>query len=419
MLILILERRLLWEGPEGSWWYDDALIGVTGLLLLAWVAWLFVRRYLQLRAWRRRPRGTNYRLLKRTAKIKRELSARYLRPPLSAGIHAVGIGMLAGGDYCIQVFINDARLWAAAGITLPGTYRGVRVVPIAMRTAVFLSGERVASPATCNKYPRGIREYQEVIIGGISGANTNLANESGTIGYFCTRRSKLPRRPVVHILSNWHVFGNPPKAKVEAGDLIVQPSPGEPGTNRPVGTLVDFLPLKFDGDINEPNQVDAAIAKLWAPVKHKPVIPFIGTVKGYVERKDIQIGEAVRKSGRTTRYTKGHVFSVCLDIWIWYPRAGQSAFFQDQVLVEPDLPQFTNFVSGGDSGSLLVDEQQHAIGLIFAGMDDSQELLRTSPGTETVAEADSGIEELQRVEGYGVANPISEVLDRLKIDLVV
>jgi hypothetical protein len=416
MLILILERRLLWAGPEGSWWYDDAFAWVTGFLVLTWLAWLFVRRYLQVRALRRRPpRRINYRLLKRTAKIKRELSAQYLRPGFSASIHAVGIGMLASGNYCIQVFINDARLWASSGVTLPSTYRGVPLLVIEMPTAVSLSEEGVASPASCDKYPKGIREYQEVIIGGISGANTNLANESGTIGYFCTRRSKIPCRKEIHMLSNWHVFGNPPRAKVEQSDLIMQPSPGEPGTNRPVGTLVDFLPLKFDGDIDEPNHVDAAVAKLWAPFKHKPVIPLIGAVKGYVERKDVQIGEAACKFGRTTGYTEGHVFSICLDIWIRYARAGQSAFFQDQFLIEPDLPRFTKFVSGGDSGSLVVDEQQHAIGLIFAGMDELPESLLTSRAIETSAD----VEKLKRVEGYGVANPISEVLDRLKIDLVI
>ena len=54
----------------------------------------------------------------------------------------------------------------------------------------------------------------------------------------------------------------------------MQPSPGEPASNRPIGTLVNFSALKFDGDINEPNHVDAAVARLWAPLQHKPLIPF-------------------------------------------------------------------------------------------------------------------------------------------------
>jgi hypothetical protein len=421
MFILILGRHLLWSGPDGTWWYDDAVTWITGVLVLAWLLWFFGRRYLWARALRRRPRGANYRLLKRTARIKRDLSSRYLRPGFSANIHAVGIGKL-GRDYCIHVFVNDANdeLWAGSGAaTLPESYRGVPVIPIEMPRSVFLSAEGSSSFEKWDKYSRGIREPQEVIIGGISGANTNLTDESGTIGYFCTRKSKLPRRKEIHMLSNSHVFADLRRTRVDDSDLIMQPSPGEPASNRPIGTLVNFSALKFNGDINDPNHIDAAIAKLWAPLAHEPLIPLIGAVKGYVATKDIEIGEAARKFGRTTGYTEGHVFSICLDIWIRYDRTGQSAFFQDQFLIEPDLPQFTKFVSGGDSGSLVVDVEQHAIGLVFAGMSELPESLRVPSNPKGVAGVDPASDMPKRIESYGVANPIGEVLDRLKIDLLI
>jgi hypothetical protein len=420
--MLILGRHLLWSSPDGTWWYDDAVTWITGALLLAWLVWFLVQRYLRARGFRRRPRRTNYRLLKRTARIKRELSSQYLRPSFSANIHAVGIGRLGGGDYCIHVFLNDAddELWAGSGAaTLPNSYRGVPVVPIEMPMAGFLSDAGFGSVVMAPKYPHGIRDPQEVIIGGISGAHTNLSGQSGTIGYFCTRKSKLPRRKEVHLLSNRHVFADLGKAKVDDADLIVQPSPGEPASNRPIGTLASFSALKFDNDINEPNHVDAAIAKLWAPLAHKALIPLIGSVKGYVATKDVEIGEAVRKFGRTTGYTEGKIFSICLDISIRYDRTGKSAFFQDQFLIEPDLPQFTKFVSGGDSGSLLVDAEQHAIGLIFAGMSELPESLPVPSNTKAVAGIDPATDRPKRIESYGVANPISEVLDRLKIELLV
>jgi hypothetical protein len=183
----------------------------------------------------------------------------------------------------------------------------------------------------------------------------------------------------------------------------MQPSPGEPASNRPVGALVNYSPLKFDGDTSEPNHVDAAIARLWGVQRHRPVIPLIGAIKGYVARDDVEIGEAVRKFGRTTGYTEGRIFSVYLDIRIHYDRTGQTAFFQNQFLIEPSLPRFTKFVAKGDSGSLLVDAAQHAVGLIFAGAGAN----------------DSPTDQPNRIEGYGVANPISEVLDRLKIDLLI
>src|SRR6185436_16972995 len=208
------------------------------------------------------------------------------------------------------------------------------------------------------------------------------------------------------------------KPKVDDADLILQPSPGEPASNRPIGTLVSFSALVFDNDLNNPNHVDAAIAKLWVPIAHKPLIPLIGSVKGYVATKDVKIGEAVRKFGRTTGYTEGKIFSICLDIWIRYDRTGKSAFFQDQFLIEPKMPQFTRFVSGGDSGSLLVDAEQHAIGLVFAGMSELPESLRAPSNAKPVA-GDPVTESPRRIESYGVANPMSEVLDRLKIELLV
>jgi hypothetical protein len=421
MFILILLSRWLWSGPEGSWWYDDAMTWITVLVVLAWVVWFLVNRHLRVKALKRpngRPRSP---LLKRTIQVKRELSSQYLRPGFSTNIHAVGIGMLGDGrNYCIQVFINDANqeLWVGSGAAaLPGDYRGVPVVPFEMPRAGFLSNE--GSDPTWNKYAQGIREPQEVIVGGISGANTNLARESGTIGYFCTRKSRLPRRKEILLLSNSHVFADLRREKVDESDLIVQPSPGERASNRAIGTLVDFSALNFAADMSAPNHIDAAIAKLFAPQPHQPLIPLIGAVKGYVETKDVEIGETVRKFGRTTGYTEGQLFSIYLDIWIRYDRTGQSAFFQDQFLVEPASPKFTKFVSGGDSGSLLVDAKQYVIGLIFAGMATLPESLSPAAEFTPPAKNDPAVNQIKKIESYGVANPIREVLDGLRIDLLV
>jgi hypothetical protein len=428
MFILTLGKHLVWSRPNGNggtnyYYYYDEITWVVGALALAWVTWFFVRRYRRARALRRPTRRANYRLFKRIVRIKRELGARYLRPGFSANIHAVGIGMLSdGNEYCIQVFINNANeeMWRGSGAaTLPDSYRGVPVSLIEMPVAGFLSDVDLSSIAMWDQYPQGIREYQEVIVGGISGANTNLTGQSGTIGYFCTRKSRLPRRREIHLLSNSHVFADLRKAKVDDGDLIMQPSPGEPASNRPIGALVNFSALKFDHDIKEPNHIDAAIAKLWGRQQHKPVIPLIGAVKGYVEKKDIEIGEAARKFGRTTGYTEGRIFSIYLDIWISYDRTGESAFFQNQLLIEPASPRFSKFVAKGDSGSLLVDAQQHAIGLIFAGMSEAQESPMALQHIEAVVGTDPDTNKPKRIESYGVANPISEVLDRLKIELLV
>jgi len=423
--MLVLARHLIWSHKDDSggttfYYYYDEYSWLLGALALAWLTWFVVVRYRRASALRRKPQRADHRLLKRIVKIKNELSSRYLRPDLSINMHAVGIGLL-DGDYCIQVFVSDANdeLWIGSGAApLPNSYRGVPLVLIEMPLAGFLS-DPGSSPHACDQYPGGIREYQEVIIGGISGANTNLSGQSGTIGYFCTRKTKLPGRRDVLLLSNSHVFADLRKTKVDESDLIMQPSPGEPANNRPIGALVTFSALKFHRGTIEPNHIDAAIARLWAPQQHKPVLPLIGSVKGYVPKKDIAVGEDARKFGRTTGYTEGTIASIYLDIWIRYDHTGQSAFFQNQLLIEPALPGFQRFVAKGDSGSLAVDGKQHAIGLIFAGMSDAADSTPLREKIEATPSIDPAPEKRRRIEGYGVANPISEVLDRLKIDLLV
>ena len=416
--LFIFGKHLIWfrHNPDGgitSYYYSDEITWIVGGLVLAWLAWFLWTRYRRARLLRRRTNRVDYGLLKRVVKIKSELSRQYLPRGFSNNIHAVGVGLLPGNEYCIQVFVNDAtqELWNGAGAArLPNRYQNVAIVVLEMPTAGFLGASESSLPAR-DQYPNGIREHQEVIIGGISGANTNLTGQSGTIGYFCTRKSKFRRRKEIHLLSNSHVFADLRKGVVDDGDLIMQPSPGEPGSNRPIGTLVDFSPLDFYSDINEPNHVDAAIAKLWGPHQHKPLLPLIGPVRGYVAKKDIEIGEAVCKFGRTTGYTEGHIFSIYLDIWIRYDRTCQSAFFQNQLLIRPALPSSQQFVAKGDSGSLLVDEDQRAIGLIFGGTSEAAE--------STMSRSDPASGKPGRVEGYGIANPISEVMERLKIELLV
>ena len=406
------------RGGTITYYYSDEITWIVVTLALAWLTWFLVSRYMRARSFRRRPRTTDYGL-KQVARIKRELSSQYLRPGFSRTIHAVGIGKLLDNRYCIQVFLSDVNeeLWIGAGAArLPNSFRGVPLVPIEMPAAVFLSEAGSSPPATPDRYPNGIRGRQEVIVGGISGANTNLTGQSGTIGYFCTRKSKFRRRKEIHLLSNSHVFADLQKATVDESDLIMQPSPGEPAGTRPIGMLVDFSRLTFD-DQKSPNHIDVAIARLWTAERHDPVIPLIGAVKGYVANNDIEIGEAVRKFGRTTGYSEGRVGSIYLDIWIQYDRTGRAAYFSDQILIEPDLSGFTQFVSKGDSGSLLVDSAQHAVGLIFAGVSDA--ILDQIDKSPARLKVEPGVDQPKRIDGYGVANPISVVLDRMNIELVL
>ena len=424
ILLLVFARHFMWSRSDGhggttTFYYDDEITWLVLAGVVAGIMWLLLSRYLRARRLRRAPPAPlDRKSLNQALRVKNELSRRYLRLGVSSRIHAVGLGKTESGSFCVQIFLNDnpteELLSGAGSATPPANYQGVPLELIEMPAAAFLEATPQSLPGNA---ATGIRDRREVIVGGISGANSNLRGQSGTIGYFCTRRSLIRRRKQIHLLSNSHVFADLGKATIDRQDLIMQPSPGEAGSNRPIGALIDYSPLTFD-DSDKPNHIDAAIAQLWDRQTHEPVIPFLGSVEGYARKTDVRVGERARKFGRTTGYSEGSVFSIYLDIWIHYDRTGRAAFFKDQFLIEP-ATEFNRFVDKGDSGSLLLDSAQHAIGLVFAGTAEIPPAVKEQPPSVPIAPDNNAAMVRKRIEGYGVANPISEVLDRMKIDLVV
>jgi len=389
--------------------YNTTVTTVVVILLAAWILFLLWENYRRVKSFRRKTTRKNHKTLKKLIKIKDELSAIWLKKGASKKIHAVGIGKLASGADCIQIFINDSneRMFEnPPSDTVPNNYQGIPLVLVLMPQASFLSEEHYFAHFSADEYRKVIREEQAVIMGGISAANTNLEGQFGTIGYFVRRKSLFSRKADTYLLSNSHVFADLRKAAVDEHDLILQPSPGEAGNNRPIAELTKFAHPKLENDTTEANFVDAAIAKLWKQQTHKPLIPMIGAVRGFAEKEDVEIGETSRKFGRTTGYTSGKIFSICLDIWIKYDRTGQSSYFKDQFLIEPDKETYEKFVEKGDSGSLLVDANNYANGLIFAGANGN-----LKPDENNKAQI------VKQINNYGVANPISDVLSKLKIEL--
>jgi hypothetical protein len=397
--------------------YNTEITTVVAVLATVWVTWFLIERYLRAKRMQRKPRRKDRRALKNARRVKDELSSIWLKKGKSKKIHAIGVGQLENGAPCIQVFINDSsgNVFEDSGDAVPDNYKNIPLVLVQMPKAVFISGESPLAHFSAEEYRSIIRDKQEVIMGGISGANTNLDGECGTIGYFVRRKSFLPRRSEVFLLSNSHVFVDLRKMKVEEDDLIMQPSPGESATSRPIGELVNFSPVKFDNDPTDANHIDAAVAKLWKQQTYQPLIPMIGAVKGFAKTEDIEAGEGCRKFGRTTGFTRGSVFSIYLDIKIRYDRTGKEACFKDQFLIKPDEKQSAKFVDKGDSGSLVVDDENYATGLIFAGA--SGEVKIRDLGAETITDNRAMI--VMQVNHYGVANPIGEVLSRLNLELLI
>ena len=104
--------------------------------------------------------------------------------------------------------------------------------------------------------------------------------------------------------------------------------------------------------------------------------------------------EPVSKLGRTTAATYGTILATEMDnISIGYD-AGD-AVFNGQIEIQSSGSG--PFSQGGDSGSLIVDANMQAIGLLFAGSD-------TGGPNNT---------------GLTYANPIGAVLEALSIQLVI
>lgn len=195
------------------------------------------------------------------------------------------------------------------------------------------------------------------------------------------------------MLSNNHVLADSNAGEI--GDAILQPGPYDGGALQTdtLAQLVKFVPIRFiqeppDCAIStsvvgianvvaralgsqhrllavrlqqQPNQVDAALAKPMEPNMVSDEILSIGQIVG---TKEAELALGVRKSGRTTGLTTGTIELVDATLSVSYG-AGRTAVFEGQIVS-------TAMSQGGDSGSLLVDAAENlAIGLLFAGSDQA------------------------------------------------
>src|SRR6185369_15592376 len=76
----------------------------------------------------------------------------------------------------------------------------------------------------------------------------------------------------------------------------------------------------------------------------------------------------VRKHGRTTGLTEGIITDELVDALVGMDHADNSVFalFENQIRIETAAPQGI-FARAGDSGSLVINQDAHAVGLYFAG----------------------------------------------------
>lgn len=114
---------------------------------------------------------------------------------------------------------------------------------------------------------------------------------------------------------------------------------------------------------NTGNLVDAAAIDVDLPtLKVSSRILNIGYPAG---TEKAVIGMMVQKSGRTTYHTKdGEVTSTDATVNVQYG-GGKMALFENQIFISKP-----GFSAGGDSGSLILDMENNAVGKLFAGSEE-------------------------------------------------
>jgi len=197
-------------------------------------------------------------------------------------------------------------------------------------------------------------------MGGYSVGHKDIT--AGTIATAVYDARALPGIPPrYYILSNNHVLANSNAAR--PGDAILQPGPYDGGTLPAdvIAHLTRFVPIDFEPPIprgQHRNLVDCAIAEVAFHDCNRQIY-WIGHVKGWRPREEVRIGTLVQKTGRTTNYTTGEIIAINATVDVNYG-GGRIARFRDQIIT-------TAMSAGGDSGSLITDLEEVAVGLLFAG----------------------------------------------------
>lgn len=264
------------------------------------------------------------------------------------GVVGTAVGRLPSGELAVKVLVIDA--------SVRGLPRALDGVPI----AVQVTGQLVAlsDPTTRQRpAPLGFSVGHPAITAGTIGAR--VIDAAGN----------------VYLLSNNHVLANGNDAAI--GDAALQPGPFDGGTAADrIGTLAAFQAIDFSGAANT---IDAAIALVQqgdlanatpSDGYGTPSAAIFGDANhdGLFDDKSALLGRSVQKFGRTTLLTKGQItginatVTICYEVWFIF--CLKSARFVDQLIIEPG-----GFSGGGDSGSLIVTDDQNLnpIGLLFAG----------------------------------------------------
>ena len=297
-------------------------------------------------------------------------------------LHAVGIGRKRVGGKLTDML--SVRLYVARKLPrrlvglaamLPSRIAGIETDVIEAPPAYFAMP---LAPCTMKRLTR-----QRPVQPGASLGNVNVIG--GTLGAR-VRSRKAGEHGLRLMLSNNHVLADFGVAPI--GSEICQPAigdGGEPGDV--VGRLLRFAPIAMGAQAD--NRVDAAVASVDGSVALSSSICTVGVVNGVALPS---VDMAVHKHARTTGYSSGVIDDVDCDVLVPLSRTDPTrvARFTHQLRIRPRTGS-SRFAQGGDSGALIVGKSSNAaVGLLFACPDNGS---------------------------YAYANPITDVLDTLEVEL--
>jgi hypothetical protein len=311
------------------------------------------------------------------------------------GILGTAIGQSEAGDLNLIVFVNSEGANPGEAIrNLPPSIRGVGVSARLTEPFRSLAGKPGGGASHTAKQTPPIQ------LGTSGGWRDDLAN-----GYCCggTLGSSVMINNEQYILSNYHVLeadkvpgGNGIVATTDSA--VIQPGLIDVGCN--AGSAQNVATLVVKNSLPN-NNVDVAVAKVTIRSDGVSMVNTDGAILeiGKISSQTVgaSVSQAVKKSGRTTGLTRSSVVGLNASISVAYENecAGGAAFtkvFTGQIIVNNRAAKGKSFISGGDSGSLMVEDtatNPKAVGLLFAGS-----------------------------SSYAIANPIDEVLAFLNATMV-
>ena len=283
------------------------------------------------------------------------------------GVVGVATGLdPASGKAAIKVYTEKAL---ALGL-IKQEYEGVKVIHEVTGRIKAMKGPGGGGGGGVSPTSKQTPPIQ---LGCSGGPSLDLAN-----GYCCggTLGALVAKGGNQYILSNSHVFagdvvsgGNNHSATI--GDDIGQPGLIDINCNAATANIV--ADLSTTSSIYPPNgnsNVDCSIAQVRSGmVRTDGAILGIGTISS--STVGASVGQAVKKSGRTTGLTRSSISGLNATINVGYETECAGTTFTKQFTGQIVIANNgSRFLNSGDSGSLMVEDvtsNPRAVGLLYAG----------------------------------------------------